>query len=290
MRARAAGARSPPSRSRARARAERRTQNAAVSSSWSRPYSGHVGADHVRVGVGVEVVLAAQRGPELVVADRSRPDHLPRAVAPRSTAGRRPSTASPAARRRRSPGRADRRSSSGTSSSRRGSGPPARLALDCSTGQRTPASSGTTGTRNPSVDGSSPHASGKRPAGLGSSTLTAPGSSRSKASRVRSPSSGNADERKRDVEEHHRRRLPKRPALQACTGAGRRPCCRDRRPGRRRCRPGTPRPRRPTCIGRKPPRSSPAPDDHPLVPGEVAQPLAPTQSRRPASATTTASA
>ncbi len=63
------------------------------------------------------------------------------------------------------------------------------------TGHLTLASSaaahGSFGTRRPSVSGWSPHAIAKRWAGLGSSSVTAPGSSRSHASRMRGSSSDN---------------------------------------------------------------------------------------------------
>src|SRR6185295_13094133 len=51
----------------------------------------------------------------------------------------------------------------GTSASRRASAPPDRFAELCRTGTDTPRSSGTSGTRSPSVAGSGPHASGQRP-------------------------------------------------------------------------------------------------------------------------------
>ena len=111
---------------------------------------------------------------------------------PRTRADRRPSTASPAARRRRSP---DRRRAAAARGHRRacaGPEPPARFALDCSAGQRTSAKRSSAGTRSPSVPGSSPHASGNRPAGFASSTVQRSGSSRSSAARVRGPSSGSA--------------------------------------------------------------------------------------------------
>jgi hypothetical protein len=87
---------------------------------------------------------------------------------------------------------APRRIGSGTSSNRRGSGPPALLALDCKIGQLTPSSAWDWITRRPSVRGSSPHARGNRSPGLGSSRDTGPGSSLDTASRVAGPSSGSA--------------------------------------------------------------------------------------------------
>jgi hypothetical protein len=58
---------------------------------------------------------------------------------------------------------------SGTVGQPAASGPPAALALDCSTGQRTSAraasAGGQAGTRRPSVPASVAHASGKRPRG-----------------------------------------------------------------------------------------------------------------------------
>ena len=59
-------------------------------------------------------------------------------------------------------------------------------------GRATAASGGTSGTRRPSVPGSGPQASGKRPAGLGSSSVTPPGRGASSARVRRGPGSGSA--------------------------------------------------------------------------------------------------
>ena len=121
---------------------------------------------------------------------------------PRTRAGRSPSTACRATHRRRSPGPRPPGSPPARLGGRRASGPPDTFADDCMTGRPTGARNGT---RRPSVVGSGPHASGNRPAGFGSSSVTPPGSSRSINARVRGP-----DLRPVHVEEHHRRRL--RPA------------------------------------------------------------------------------
>ena len=71
------------------------------------------------------------------------------------------------------------------------------LALDCRTGQRTAASGASgpsrRGTRRPSTSGSGPHASGKWRAGLGTSSVRAPGSRRSTAARVEAGRSGSEE-------------------------------------------------------------------------------------------------
>ena len=133
---------------------------------------------------------------------------------PRSRAGRPRSRACRAARPPSITRSTAARSSAGTSGTDRGSGPPARFALDCSTGHRTEASAGTAGTRSPSVPGSLPQASARRPAGFGTSTVTAPGSSRAIAPRVRSPELGQRVQRALEIEEHHRRWLVEAPPLQ----------------------------------------------------------------------------
>ncbi len=156
---------------------------------------------------------------------------------------------------------ARRRISSGTSASARGSGPPAWLALDWSTGQRTPASAGTSTTRSPSVPGSPPQASGKRAAGLGSSSDTGPGSSRSQRRHASRAELRERLQRELAVEEHDRRGLVERAALEPVQALDGRRGSRGRRRGRRRCRMGTPRRRRPTCSARTspPPARSPLP-------------------------------
>ncbi len=137
----------------------------------------------------------------------------PRAARPtrrraRSAAGRRPSTACRAARRRRARGPRRRGSSSGTSSSRCASVPPAAVgrALQHGPAHRTqrPASPRRAGTRRPSVCGSGPHASGKRRSGLGSSAVTPPGSSRSSSDARARLELRERGERQLGVEEHDR--------------------------------------------------------------------------------------
>ena len=110
------------------------------------------------------------------------------------------------------------RIASGTSSSRRASGPPARFALDWSTGQRTASSAatagGSAGTRRPSVVGSAAHASGNRRAGLGSSSVSRPGQQRLDRRARPLAELGQRGQRELDGEEHHRGGLVGPPALQ----------------------------------------------------------------------------
>ena len=212
----------------------------------------NVGPDHVRVGVGVEVVLAPQSRPELVVADRADADHLPRAVllvAPQVDDRR---------RRARQLAAVDHEIDRATEQLRHVVEPP-RIGPAGAVGarlqhrpaharelrhRRAPATRASTGRRRTRAGSARP--------GWAAARSPRRAASRDNASRVRSPSSGSAVKRKRQVEEHHRRRLARSAAASGCTGAGRRPCRRDRTPGRRPCRPGTPRPRRPTCSARTP--------------------------------------
>ena len=77
-----------------------------------------------------------------------------------------------------------------------------------------PARPASAGTRRPSVAGSGPQASGKRPCGLGSSSVTAPGSSASSARARARAELGQRGERELEVEEHDRGRLLGAPALE----------------------------------------------------------------------------
>ena len=149
---RAAAAPSPPSRCPARAPAARPTR-------WpppARPGSGRRrgcrrGSCPDRTPGRSGTATPARRAPSSAGTAPGRTISHARGSVLVARAGRRPSRPRPAARRRRSPGRRGAGSPPGTSASRRASGPPARLALDCSTGQLTPRSTGTTGTRSPSV-------------------------------------------------------------------------------------------------------------------------------------------
>ncbi len=132
--------------------------------------------------------------------------------------------ASRAARHRRSPGRPRRAAASGTSSSRRGSGPPARLALDWSTGRRTPASRGNTGTRTPERRRVGAARQREPPGGIGhqhgdrARAAAAP----SRAARALAQL-GHRRERIFNLEEHDRRRLVQAPALQQVQALDREP-------------------------------------------------------------------
>ena len=195
-----------------------------TSSSWKSVVDRDVLADHLQVGARIEVELPLERRANVSSSTAPAAHDPPLAVCLISRAGRPPSTPSRAARRRRSPCRRPRRIASGTSSSARASGPPARLALDCSTGQRT------AGQRRHHRH---PHPerrriarrtrAGSAPRDWAAAASRAPGSSRSSAARVRAPELGQRRERQLEVEEHHRRGLVQRPALEARTAARPRP-------------------------------------------------------------------
>ena len=94
---------------------------------------------------------AAPRAPPI---HRPGAQHLPASPRPRSASGRPPSTAFPAALRRRARGRRLTQVVSGTSASRRGAGSPLRLALVCSDRRpaprrAAPAGPRSSGTRTP---------------------------------------------------------------------------------------------------------------------------------------------
>ena len=125
-------------------------------------------ADEARAAGDECCVLHARTLPEAardLVRGHARPartiDQAPRVlVVAQVDDGRRRARA---ARRRRARGRRPRGSAAGTSSRRRASGPPASLALDCSTGSARPqraSAPASAGTRSPSVVGSGPHAAG----------------------------------------------------------------------------------------------------------------------------------
>ena len=173
------GARSSPTRSaracsagaRARARAPRR------SAGRPRP----AGAHEV---VGRKIVAHTPRAYQRALDLRLACTRPARTIAPapgrlEARPDRRPSRASRAARRGRARGRPPARIAAGTSSSVRGSGPPARLALDCSTGRSS--SMPTSITRTPS---SSPPASGKRPRRVGHEQRQRAGQQRARAPRA----------------------------------------------------------------------------------------------------------
>ena len=144
------------------------------------------------------------------------------------------------------------RIASGPRRAARASGPPARFArsagpASASPRARRPASAGRAGRASP---GRARRRAGSGAAGWAAAAVTPPGSSRSSSARVRGAELGQRGERELELEEHHRRRLVGRPALervQALDGLAR---VRARTPARRPCRRGTRRRRRPRCSAR----------------------------------------
>ena len=133
---------------------------------------------------------------------------------PRSRAGRPRSTACPAARRRRA--RGPRRRGSAPARRRAGARPRRRRGWRSSAAPatRTPRSAGTSGTRRPSVAGSAPHASGKRPSRVRQQQRDA-----RRAAALQRRARARAElrqrgERRREREEHDRGGLVRRPALE----------------------------------------------------------------------------
>ena len=181
----------------------------------------------------------------------------------------------------------------GTSSSRRASGAAARLAELWRTGARDRRrSAARRGTRSPSVRGSAPQASGKRPRGFGSSSVTPPGQQPLEQRARARAELGQRGERERDVEEHDRARLVRRAALQRVEPRDRRAGRPDRTRGRRPCRPGTPPRRRRRCSARRrPDQARPArPTTTRSMPGQVADRATRRATLRPRTSSATAGA
>ena len=140
------------------------------------------GCRRVRQGTAVVTILQGVADP--ASADMA-PSRTMRPVArrPRTGAGRRRSTACRAARPPSRTRSAPARIGVGTSSSARASGPPASLALDCRTGQRTACSAASGRAAARARAGRASPGPARRPAGsgargLGSSSVTAPGQQR----------------------------------------------------------------------------------------------------------------
>ena len=148
-------------------------------------------------------------------------------------------------RRRRARGRRPRGSRAGTSCEppRVGAAGVVGGALQHRRARRRRAPAGR-GTRSPSVSGSGPQASGKRRCGLGSSSVTPPGSSPSSARAQPRPELGQRGQRGGEREEHDRGGLVGRPPLQRVQPRDRGGATRGRTRARRPCRRGRRRRRR----------------------------------------------
>ena len=170
--------------------------------------------------------------------ERPPADDLPAFRTTRSGAGRRRSRGCRAAGRGRARGR------------RRAGWPQGRpeaariraaggFALDCRTGRATARAPSAAAARAPAPrgsPGSAPQASGKRRAGLGTSSVTAPGSSALERRARARAELGQRGERRASGEEHDRGGLVRRAALELVQALRRRARPRGRRRARRPCR------------------------------------------------------
>ena len=155
-----------------------------------------------------------QRRVDVALGHRPGSDDRPAGHRARSHAGRPRSTRSRGARRRRSPCRPGRAAARAPRASVRASGPPATFALDCSTGQRTPANAGTG--HDPETERHRVVAARQReaPPGWARSTVSLPGSSCCERRPSLLPELRQHRQRRVQIEEHHRRGLAQGSALE----------------------------------------------------------------------------